>query len=147
MPDINITFTAQTFGDLKEQIALWFLDNALSQDHNPHQSKTMDEIAKILSADVMTRGVVPEKEEQPEAKEPKPKAKQPEAKEPKVEPQQTPSPVTAQELSSFCLALVRKDPNLKPLIKSTILSFGASLIDDLPKESLYDLKLRLEELQ
>jgi hypothetical protein len=107
----------------------------------------MDEIAKILSADVMTRGVVPEKEEQPEAKEPKPKAKQPEAKEPKVEPQQTPSPVTAQELSSFCLALVRKDPNLKPLIKSTILSFGASLIDDLPKESLYDLKLRLEELQ
>jgi hypothetical protein len=125
MPDISITFTAPTYSELMTQVAAWL------NEHRPEKAEQP-------------------KAEQPEAKETKPETKEtkPEqTKEPKVEPQQTPSPVTAQELSSFCLALVRKDPNLKPLIKSAILSFGASLIDDLPKESLYDLKLKLEELQ
>ena len=56
------------------------------------------------------------------------------------------SAVSADEVQTLCMTIVRKDRTKKTKVKELIAEFGASLVKDVPVNKLPELKSKLEAL-
>ena len=63
-----------------------------------------------------------------------------------VESKEAESAITADEVQTLCMTIVRKDRTKKTKVKELIAEFGASLVKDVPADKLPELKTKLEAL-
>ena len=54
--------------------------------------------------------------------------------------------ITADDVQTLCMTIVRKDRSKKTKVKELIAEFGASLVKDVPADKLPDLKAKLEAI-
>ena len=63
-----------------------------------------------------------------------------------AEPKEAEPTITADDVQTLCMTIVRKDRSKKAKVKELIAEFGASLVKDVPADKLPDLKAKLEAL-